>query len=209
MPLTAVHDGGVMGATTCTDAEWAEVYKVRAGLRCRECDAGMHAKLSRGGLPFFAHDGRPEDCTSEGESAEHLELKRTLAVVIRHAGAEAIIEAQPLPSDHGGWRADVLAVTASGFRVAFEVQLAGMTVEEGQARTAKYRRDGIATLWVSTKHAHWMSRVSSARIVPGSEPLEVDRGFATFASEPRRLPFWAPRRLSLDVAVGALLRREL
>ena len=193
MPLTAVRGQSVMDATACTDAEWAEVYKIRAGLRCRERDVGMHAKVSRNGLPFFAHDARPEDCTSEGESPEHLELKRTLAEAIRRAGAEAIIEAAP-PADHGGWRADVLAVTASGFRTAFEVQLAGMTVAEGQARTAKYRQDGIGTLRVSTKHAHWMSQLSSARIVPNSEPREIDRGSATLHIDQSGNTAWIPRR---------------
>ena len=198
-----------MDATACTDTEWAEVYKIRAGLRCRDCDAGMHAKVSRNGLPFFAHDTRPKGCASEGESPEHLELKRTLAEAIRRAGAEAIIEAAPLPADHGGWRADVLAVTASGVRVAFEVQLAGMTVAEGQERSAKYWQDKIATVWISTKHAYWMSRLSSARIVPNSEPREIDRGFAALHVDPRGKTKWTPRQLPLDEAVRALLHGEI
>lgn len=209
MPLTAVQGLSVLDSTACNGAEWSSVYKVRAGLRCRECDAGMHAKVSPNGLPFFAHDARPDSCSSEGEGPEHLELKRTLAEAIRRAGAEAIIEAQPLATDHGGWRADVLAVTPSGFRVAFEVQLAGMTVTEGQERTAKYGRDKIATVWISTRHAHWMSRLSSARIVPGSDPLEVDRGFATLRVGPRGDAEWTARRLALDEAVRALLHGEI
>ena len=70
------------------------------------------------GLRVFAHDVRPNDCSSQGESPEHRELKRRVAGAIRAAGGQALIEALPSPSDRGGWRADVLGVGLDERRVA-------------------------------------------------------------------------------------------
>lgn len=64
-----------------------------------------------------------------------------------------MIEAQPASGDHGGWRADVLAVTPDGKRFAFEAQLAAMTAAEGIERTERYQRDQIETVWFTTKNA--------------------------------------------------------
>lgn len=122
MPLTSQRaDGTVADATDVSDASWELVYKVteaRRTLRCRECQAFMHAKVSSKGLRVFAHDVRPNDCSSQGESPEHRELKRRVAGAIRAAGGQALIEALPSPSDRGGWRADVLGVGLDERRVA-------------------------------------------------------------------------------------------
>lgn len=195
MPLTSQRaDGTVADATDMSDAAWELVYKVTAArrtLRCRECQAFMHAKVSSKGLRFFAHDVRPDDCSSQGESPEHRELKRRVAEAIRAAGGQALIEAPPSPSDRGGWRADVLAVGIDGRRVAFEVQLAGMSVDEGDFRTERYAADNIATVWVTTKHAHWMSCLPSMRLLDGVDgQLVADRGLARLYTHAH--PWWLP-----------------
>jgi competence protein CoiA len=133
----------------------------------------MHAMVSRKGLRFFAHDVRPEACSSQGEGPEHRDLKRRVADAIRAAGGQALIEALPLPSDRGGWRADVLAVGLDGRRVAFEVQLAVMSVDEGASRTKRYAADRIATVWITTKHAHWMSCLPPMRLLSPDPPKRV------------------------------------
>lgn len=138
----------------------------------------MITKISRTGLRFFAHKAKPESCAMGGESPEHRRLKHRIAVLIRQLGFEAAVEAAPAPGDAGGWRADVLGVAPSGRRVAFEVQLAGMTVTEGQDRTDRYARDGIETVWVSTKHAARISALSSARLKLEGDALTADRGLA-------------------------------
>lgn len=184
MPLTAILDGVVPVDSTQADAaDWAELHKVRPrrDLRCRECGAHMHAKTSSAGLQFFAHDREASNCSSLGETAEHRQLKQMLAELIRELGFTAEIEAMPQAADAGGWRADVLGSSDGGARVAFEVQLAAMTVEEGERRTARYAADGIACLWVSPRHASWMTCLPSCHLVPDSDGFSVDRGLARFS----------------------------
>lgn len=183
MPLTAILDGSVpMDATRIDAAEWAGVHDVRPrrDLRCRECGARMHAKSSPTGLRFFAHDRADSACPSRGETPEHRRLKQMLAELVRKLGCVAEIEAMPSVSDAGGWRADVLGTSPRGTRIAFEVQLAAMTVLEGWRRTDRYSADGIGCLWVSPRHAPWMTRIPSCHIVTDGDNSVVDRGLARF-----------------------------
>ena len=193
MPLTALDAlGATVDATACSDEVWAGVYKKRprADLSCRDCRKSMHAKVSPRGHRFFAHDELSVGCLSQGETPEHLALKILIAGLIRDAGGRAVLEATPDDTDHGGWRADVLGIGAGGSRIAFEVQLAGMTVQEGQDRTARYAADGINTIWLSDKHAHWMTRLPSCHIAVETGESRVDRGVARFNTAiPRR---WQP-----------------
>lgn len=183
MPLTALHpDGSVVDSTACPDEVWARLYRPSSpvGLACRECGTTMFAKVSSNRLRFFQHAPHNDrDCASEGESPEHRELKRAVAELIRQSGATAVIEAAPAPTDTGGWRADVLGIHPNGRRVAFEIQLAGMTIAEGNERTTKYVRDSIDVLWLSTKHARWMSRLPSSHLTrTDTGAFVVDRGLA-------------------------------
>ncbi|WP_370644410.1 competence protein CoiA family protein [Nesterenkonia sp. LB17] len=171
---------------------WQSTYRAPgpARPRCRDCDGVMLAKVSRNGLRFFAHLRRPESCTMEGESPAHRGLKHRIALMIRDEGFEATVEATPGVNDAGGWRADVLGTASSGRRVAFEIQLAGMTITEGQERTDRYARDQIMTIWVSTKHAVWISALPSARLKLEPETITADRGLARLND---RTPyFWTP-----------------
>jgi hypothetical protein len=108
-------------------------FETRIGIEVRESEQerGSPKRGSLGG----AHDSKPENCASQDESVDHLRLKKIIAGLIRSSGFEAVVEAGPSASDVGGWRADVLGVGVDGRRVAFEVQLAGMTIAEGQERT--------------------------------------------------------------------------
>lgn len=193
MPLTALSpDKVLIDSTACTDEVWRSIYRAPAPARphCRDCDGVMLAKVSRNGLRFFAHLRRPESCTMEGESPAHRDLKHRIALIIRDAGFEATVEATPGSDDLGGWRADVLGTAPSGRRVAFEIQLAGMTIAEGQERTDRYARDQIMTIWVSTKHALWISALPSARLRLEPETITADRGLARLND---RTPyFWRP-----------------
>ncbi len=168
MPLTSrLATGEVLDSTTCSDEDWERVHRARprVELTCRGCDGSMHAKRSRRGLRFFAHDQLREDCPSAGETAEHLLLKATIAGFVRDAGWQPIIEATPTTDDVGGWRADVLAVGPAGDRVALEAQLAPMTTAVGEQRTATYAADGIRTLWFTTKNAPWLYEIPGVKVV--------------------------------------------
>jgi competence protein CoiA len=136
----------MIDATACTDRDWEAVHKVspRAPLRCRACAHPMHAKVSPRGTRFFAHDRKVPDCPAAGETPTHRLLKGMLADAIRTAGWSAAVEATPGSGDVGGWRADVLAIDATtGRRVAFEVQLAALTIADARSRTARYSADEI------------------------------------------------------------------
>lgn len=212
MPLTAERDTGeVLDTTILTDQEWSVIYKpkVNAGLRCRDCGGSVHAKTSSTGLRFFAHYVKPDSCASAGESLAHLTLKRLIAGLIRGCGAEATLEAFPGPSDSGGWRADVLGASADGRRIAFEVQLAGMTIAEGLERTDRYAQDGVAAVWVSTRHARWIASLPSVRLdLDGDHPI-ADRGLARLNGNSRwtgagSVEFGRIVRGLLDGRIGAV-----
>lgn len=179
MPLTATGpDGNDLDATDCPDDGWAEIYRhrPRVVLHCRGCGASMHAKVSSAGSRFFAHDAENLGCPSLGETPEHRELKRRIAATVRELGCLAVIEATPSTGDLGGWRADVLGISPDGRRVAFEVQLAPMTVDEGIERTARYARDDIQCVWVSPRHAHWIGSLPSCHLIEEGGRLVIDRG---------------------------------
>ena len=182
MPLTALGPDGVIDATTCLPEQWAGIHRIgsRSDLRCRTCAAPMTAKISVRGLRFFAHLPEASPCAGRGETAEHRRLKVVLAEAIKAAGWISEVEAQPVPSDTGGWRADVMAIRPDGARrIAFEVQVAGMTVLEGKVRTDRYAIDGIETIWVTTKHAPWLHKLPSMRLVSEDQAgWTVDRGMA-------------------------------
>lgn len=213
VPLTALSEGEVIDATICSDDDFARVHRVRprAILVCRECGAPVHAKESKYGLRFFAHDRQQSGCTSAGESPEHRALKRWIADVVRRLGWAACLEEGPGPCDFGGWRADLLAVNPEGTRrVAFEVQLASMPATEGAERTERYERDDIETVWITTRHAPWLLAIPGVRVIEfdaerSCDP-KVDRGLVAM------VPGWRQfenSQVSLDFFVQSYLKSEI
>lgn len=136
----------VLGATSGVEIRWADLYKARprAPLTCRECGHGLHAKVSRTGMRFFAHDPGAPKCGLVGESLAHRLLKIELASAIRAAGWHAELE---VPGN--GWRADVLAfapaVKGAVGRVAAAVRASGHgcgSRRSGFEESGLGRRDG-------------------------------------------------------------------
>jgi len=173
----------------------------------------MHAKISSRGLRFFAHDRSGPTCPSNGETPEHRYLKTRLAEAIRQAGWRAEIEAEPGPRDVGGWRADVLAINPqSSCRIAFEIQLASMSIFDGQERTTKYDRDAITAVWVTTRNPPWLWGLSGFKLteahgeeVNHSRPLGASRGLAVLDHGR-----WEPSQsLALDGVVSEVLAGQL
>jgi hypothetical protein len=192
MPLTAWADANeLVDSTQCSDEVWTSVHKVspRPMLLCPACTERVHAKVSPRGLRFFAHNAKQPHCDLHGETGLHRALKSLVAEIVRRTdGWDAALEVAACPSDHGGWRADVLATRRDGRRrVALEVQLASMTPEEARERVARYARDGVDSLWISTKHAPWVLTIPSV-VVLGAVPdyvagrVEVIRGISRLVS---------------------------
>ncbi|MEU5211785.1 competence protein CoiA family protein [Streptomyces sp. NPDC020742] len=189
MPFTALHpDAGRLDATQddlgC-GMDWSRLHKARPriALTCPECGWGVHAKRSPHGVRFFCHDpGRPPSCALSNESWEHHMLKLELAGAIRAAGWYAELE---VAAADGTWRADVMASSPDGARrMAWEAQLSPITVEDIQARTARYRAEGIAVCWVCphSRAPQWMGTVPAIRVraPEAGDPWTVDDGIAGF-----------------------------
>ncbi len=178
VPLTARHGDAVVDATAVDDDGWAAVHRVRprAELWCVGCGTRLQAKVSKRQTRFFAHDRLSPGCPSAGETPEHLRLKTGIIRILRELGWNASPEVVG-----NGWRADVLGTSPSGRRVAFEVQLASMTVEEGIERTERYDRDDVASVWVTSRDAHWVHALPSAKVVEVDDQLLVNRGCAKWA----------------------------
>jgi Competence protein CoiA-like family len=160
-------------ATDAQDSEWQRIYRVRPRplLTCPECRSRVHAKVSRRGLRFFAHDQAQRGCSLGGETQAHLHLKRLLAQIIRSTPNWSVaIEAGPMEGDTGGWRADVLATGVEGRRMAFEVQLAAMTVADGIERAGVYERDHVEQVWLAPSNPSWALSIPTLA-VSGAKPL--------------------------------------
>ncbi|MEU8586678.1 competence protein CoiA family protein [Streptomyces sp. NPDC048664] len=173
MGFTAQHDGrGRLDATQpdlgCTWA-WEAVHRARPRVMmvCPECAHPMHAKVSRYGLRFFAHDPGAPTCALAGESMEHHLLKLEMATAVRAAGYHAELEVR---GPDGDWRADVMASSPDGsLRMAWEAQLSPITVDEITQRTARFAKDAVRVCWVAAKLRPWVGEVPSIHVRPPSE----------------------------------------
>jgi len=197
VPLTAQHaSAGVLDATVDPLGEgvpWEAIHRARprAPLTCRGCGHGLHAKVSPKGLRFFAHDRAAPTCSLVGETMAHRLLKLQLASVIRDAGWYAELEVV-----EDGWRADVLATSPDGARrMAWEAQLAQITVDELHERTARMEAAGVPVCWVTDHERPWIGAVPAIRLSLADEPgpptavdAAVIDGTGVFRES------WCPRR---------------
>lgn len=179
VPLTALLSDEVLDATVLSLSRWQVIHRpaVPVPLSCRDCGGVMHAKQSRYGTRFFAHNVRPGQCAWAGESSDHQRLKAWLAHVVREAGGSATVEATPTGGDERRWRADVLVSSVDGRRFALEVQLSALTVAEAIERTERYRRDGVQAVWITTRGEGWRLRVPTLEI-PSARATTATRGAA-------------------------------
>ncbi|WP_327075570.1 competence protein CoiA family protein (plasmid) [Kitasatospora purpeofusca] len=163
---------------------WETVWKARpaAPLACPECLHPVHAKVSRGGLRFFAHAPRPPHCeiALQGESEAHHLLKLELAGAARDAGAHAELEVR---AADGSWRADVLATDPAGtWRTALEAQLSPITADTITTRTERMQADGVTSCWFSDRpRPPWLGAVPSLRLATTDAGLLVTEGLVKFA----------------------------
>ncbi|WP_327259905.1 competence protein CoiA [Streptomyces sp. NBC_01240] len=179
MPFTAQHaEYGRLDATRpelgC-GLDWGAIHRARAPLHCPACESQMVARVSVLGLRHFAHRRRSPDCPLAGESVGHLLLKSDLAAAARAAGWSATLE---VAASHGGWRADVLAVSPDGRRIALEAQLSPITEHEVRERTARYEVDGVEVCWFDDRDRPrpWMGAVPSLHLTGPAGASRTVRG---------------------------------
>lgn len=174
------------------------------GQCCRAggCGQRVHAKISKYGHRFFAHDWVCAGCPSSGESAEHLALKAAVIAEARRIGWDA----EPEVAGEG-WRADVLVSSPDETRrVAWEVQLASMTAAEGAERSARMEAAGVSSVWLTTRNAPWLLELPSARVSPGvEEPRRIHTGCARLEHS----DWVAPEPFPLAGFVTAVLRLQV
>ncbi|MFJ8770262.1 competence protein CoiA family protein [Streptomyces clavifer] len=205
MSFTAVHaERGWLDASLPDLGcgwDWNAIHRVRppALLVCRECGHGMHAKASPLGLRFFAHAPGAPTCTLAEESMAHHLLKLELAQAARAAGWMAELE---VSGPGGRWRADVLASTANGRRVALEAQLASITDDEIRARTQRMNAYGVRAYWFSDRNRiPWLGAVPSVRLTRQDEGLVAVEPMARFTGA-----YWDPEpSMPLSEFVGRVL----
>jgi hypothetical protein len=170
MPLTALlaDDGRVVDVTVLGVEDWVLLHPKSGAQPLKSCTACRHAlsAVERLGTRFFRHlPGAPSNCPSAGETAEHRALKALVAGFVRAAGWQAEPEKSAEVSDLGTWRADVLASSSLGRRVAFEIQLSPMTIDVAIERTNRYERDGVEVVWLAVGGFRpWEGKVPSVHV---------------------------------------------
>lgn len=133
------------------DADYVEAAHAVRGVAyaCRGCRAPVILHAGRIRPWHFQH--RPDAACAFGSkmSEAHLSAQRALAAALRQRGVEVELESW-LPGLAGARRIDVLAYPPDSpdRQVAIEVQQVDITVEAIQARTASYRAQGVAPLWL-------------------------------------------------------------
>lgn len=149
MPFIAIH------AATKERIDITRIENPRASLKsgeclCQLCSEPMIVKAGLIVRPHFAHYAQ---CGSEyrfhPESPEHRLAKRELSRILREQFVEytdALIEYEvPIPEIRRV--ADILVTFPMGWRIAHEVQLCSITIEELEARTHDYNSAGIDVMW--------------------------------------------------------------
>lgn len=119
-------------------------------LICQLCEQPVMIKAGLITRPHFAHRSQcTSDYDSHPESVEHLLCKELVARGLREEFAEyaqADIQYEvKVPEVRRV--VDVMAAFPNGWRVAHEIQLAGITIEALQQRTEDYARAGIDVVW--------------------------------------------------------------
>ena len=126
-------------------------HEARTALRCPEpdCTSPEITTVSRsasGSRDGYRHLVRP----GNGHAPEGVFHRQAKALVARWARAQpGVVSAEEEVRVGGGVRvADVLLTSATGNRLAVEVQYASLSVEEWVARTQSYQGLGIEVTWI-------------------------------------------------------------
>jgi competence protein CoiA len=156
MPLVAIHPATQTRIESLDFSSGLEIrskYPVKE-LRCPFCDGEVYPRDRQGFVLHFAHNkgGCSTQLGHHPESREHLRGKAYLAQLLKlalsgYSSAPVFLE-YPLPeAGQHGRIADVAAVFPSGYILAYECQLASISVEEIQQRTIDYANAGVDVVW--------------------------------------------------------------
>jgi hypothetical protein len=133
------------------EEDYVEAAAAQRGVAyaCRNCREPVILHAGKIRPRHFQH--RPDTACAFGSrmSEAHLNAQRALAAALRGRGVNVELEAW-LPALAGDRRIDVLAYPPGDLdrRIAIEVQQVDITVEAIAARSASYRAQGVAPLWL-------------------------------------------------------------
>jgi competence CoiA-like predicted nuclease len=139
-----------------TKIEHPRLHLKSDALICQLCEQPVIIKAGLLTRPHFAHRSHcSTDYHNHPESIEHLLGKEMVARGLKEEFAEyAQADIQYEVKVPEVKRViDVMASFPNGWRVAHEIQLAGITTEELQQRTEDYARAGIDVVWWLGKSA--------------------------------------------------------
>lgn len=133
-------------------------------LICPACDWPMAIRSGLVVKPYFAHKSGRDDCpyveyersmTPEHRAAQEMLRDSLASWFSEYISATAELEVMITETVHKQNRiADVLFTFPSGWRVAHEVQFAGITTGTLQERTEDYRNAGVDVFWWFGKEAN-------------------------------------------------------
>jgi competence protein CoiA len=144
--------------------------------RCPECAEPVVLKRGRIRIAHFAHRSRAACRWAAGETLAHLAAKRAIAEALAARGLRAGVECV-VPGLAGDRRADVVAWSPTGVRVAIELQHVAIGLDELERRAEAYAAAGVAQMWVP------FLRLG---LVEGADRPEADgdRRLAAYAARP-------------------------
>lgn len=113
------------------------------------CGADAILKTSKLGTQFFAHRRKPElhDCSSGGETAEHIHIKYLVSKKLFDCGWQVEVEKRGVSSKGDAWIADVYAEKGNA-KIAIEVQWSRQSFIETKRRQQIYADSGVRGAWL-------------------------------------------------------------
>lgn len=148
MALKCTSDDGTIYSFKLNNDEWASMkshYK-NQNLKMTCCDTLAIPKTSKLGTPFFAHKNKGE-CSSAGETKEHIMAKYIVASVLHKLGWNVDIEVNGVTPSGKTWIADIFA-TKDKAKIAIEIQWSPQTITRTRERQEIYAESGVRCAWL-------------------------------------------------------------
>ncbi len=148
MPLVA-KDSNTGARIDITQLDNPRLSLKSRDMCCPYCDQTVFVVGGKFVCWHFRHKVLTPGCPSSGETPEHLAAKAHLRNILKDIFddyTDAAIDLEVwIPEINR--RADIMVSFPMGWRVAHEIQLSGISIEELEERTHDYYRAGIDVYW--------------------------------------------------------------
>lgn len=113
------------------------------------CGSKAILKTSKLGTQFFAHKVKPRsnDCSTGGETAEHINIKYLVSKTLFECGWSVEIEKRGVSNQGDVWVADIYAEKGKA-KIAIEVQWSRQSFIETRRRQQIYKDSGVRCAWL-------------------------------------------------------------